>query len=276
MRHLTLVLLALAATACGLDPDADGRVVRQPDASAVDALVDERDAAADTTLTPDATTEDTSATDLSDVSDEDVFDADGSAPDDPGDVDADVDGAPADDDVCTPNGCGGCAALPALGDPCGPCSLDAVVCDGPDAVRCSGETACPIEPNVIVGTGITAFVAPSPGDVFMLTQGVQGGFHIWGGVSASGVEPRSVELEFTATNAAGDVVASVFWLADLMPVGGRLQASGITVFVAPAVVVDAVDDEPWRLCVALTDAAGESASDCVDVTARCCTLLSGG
>ncbi len=42
------------------------------------------------------------------------------------------------------NACGGTAALDqAPGGFCGPCGLDVVQCDGEDAVKCSGETACP-------------------------------------------------------------------------------------------------------------------------------------
>ncbi|MFU8806377.1 MAG: hypothetical protein ACNA8W_21375, partial [Bradymonadaceae bacterium] len=41
------------------------------------------------------------------------------------------------------NACGGCEVLvEELDEPCGPCGLDLVVCDGPEATRCSGDTAC--------------------------------------------------------------------------------------------------------------------------------------
>jgi hypothetical protein len=40
------------------------------------------------------------------------------------------------------NACGGCATLAAEpGDSCGPCGLDEWTCNGPEAVRCNGETA---------------------------------------------------------------------------------------------------------------------------------------
>lgn len=274
MRNLTFVMLAVATAACGLDPDADGPSAGLQDAAVGDTTGGadaDADGGDDTTPEPDEPTDDDAVSDALELLDDGL---DGDETLDA--ADAEGDNGADDETDCLANGCGGCASLPTLGDPCGPCALDTLVCDGADALRCSGDTACPAEPDVIVGTGITAFVAPSPGDVFMLTQGVQGGFHIWGGVSASGVDPRGVELEFTATNGAGDVVASVFWLTDLAPVGGRFQASGVTVFVDPTVIVDAVNDEPWRLCVALTDAAGAEASDCVDLTARCCTLVTGG
>ena len=42
------------------------------------------------------------------------------------------------------NACGGTQPLDdSLGQPCGPCDLNITLCDGSDAVTCSGETACP-------------------------------------------------------------------------------------------------------------------------------------
>jgi formylglycine-generating enzyme required for sulfatase activity len=38
------------------------------------------------------------------------------------------------------NACGGCTALPLLGDACGPCLLDEYVCDGAETVECDGAT----------------------------------------------------------------------------------------------------------------------------------------
>ena len=42
------------------------------------------------------------------------------------------------------NACGGTESLDGvLGQPCGPCDLDVLVCDGENALVCSGDTACP-------------------------------------------------------------------------------------------------------------------------------------
>lgn len=39
------------------------------------------------------------------------------------------------------NGCGGCAPLShSPGEPCGPCGLDEIVCQGPDLVECLGSS----------------------------------------------------------------------------------------------------------------------------------------
>lgn len=69
------------------------------------------------------------------------------------DAEIDGDGGDTDDPTCVePNPCGGCDPLEeAPGATCGPCDLDQLVCDGPNAVRCSGSTPC-VNPAVTLET----------------------------------------------------------------------------------------------------------------------------
>ncbi len=101
-------------------------------------------------LAPDAVESDATDTggDSSDAVDSDVDDTDVDAADvgdagDAGDAvgtDTDTDGS----GTCeTTNACGGCAELDQeLGASCGRCELDQYICDGEEAVVCSGDTAC--------------------------------------------------------------------------------------------------------------------------------------
>ncbi len=84
------------------------------------------------------------------------------------DTPPDADDAPDGDDEpdadeCTENACGGCEALEgAPGDPCGPCELDALICEGTDALVCNGATECPPETHVRIEQG--EFEMGSPGE----------------------------------------------------------------------------------------------------------------
>jgi hypothetical protein len=75
----------------------------------------------------------------------DVGDVDAETDADTGsDADADADGETDGSGGCeVTNACGGCTTLDEeIGEACGQCELDQVICDGEDAAVCSGNTAC--------------------------------------------------------------------------------------------------------------------------------------
>lgn len=106
----------------------------------------------------------------------------------------------------------------------------------------------------------------------MLAQGFQGGFHIWGAARGVGLSTSEPELDVTARNASGELMAAVYYTFPWDLVGGERQITGITVFLDVDVRPDSVDGEVWELCATANDGVG-TASDCMDIVVRCCDYL---
>lgn len=106
----------------------------------------------------------------------------------------------------------------------------------------------------------------------LLAQGFQGGFHVWGAARGVGLSTAEPELDVTARNADGELVAAVYYTFPWDLVGGERQITGITVFLDVDVRPDDVDGEVWELCATAND--GEAtASDCMEIVVRCCDYL---
>lgn len=275
VRYTWLALLLLVAAGCGGDetpsddPDVGSDVQAGVDAADADEadLADDVDANAadDTTNDPpdglldvaDAPDEDTGDSGGEDAEDADGMDGEEVA--DTGDTEIDaLDDVEVEDDagVDAPDGA----------------EDDAT----PDAsLACRGSGDGPFE--MALGTGIDAFESLADGDTVIMAEGIQGGFHIWGGLSGTGFDPEGGEADFRLRNAADEVVGALIWTGDYRcdAATGRWFGAGLTVFLDFSVWPPEVDGERWTMCVNTTLGSGETFSDCVEVVTSCCDWLFG-
>jgi hypothetical protein len=132
-----------------------------------------------------------------------------------------------------------------------------------------------------VGTGfstVSAFGGYTPvedGAELVITEGPQGGFHLWGGLEGGGLPEADLEAEWSITTPGGDVVGGAYSLTDTLEYGTHRATAGVTVFIDLALDVLALDGQPLRMC-ATAFVGEEEPADCVDVVARCCSYLDGG
>ncbi len=120
---------------------------------------------------------------------------------------------------------------------------------------------------VEVGSGEDDFAQLEEGDPLELVYGSQGGYHVWGGVRATGVagvtETAPAALAWWLYLAGSPVggIANVRFGPDQV-VGELLDRAGVTVFVESPRVVSGRDA---RLEVELTDGCGREAVEGIDV-----------
>jgi hypothetical protein len=106
-----------------------------------------------------------------------------------------------------------------------------------------------------------------------MAQGIQGGFHVWGAFRGAGFEPRDVIYEATLTTDDDELVGAVFWQRDVEENdAGVLEATGITVFLAP-LVPEIEDGSVWEYCGTILTTDGFTDTQCAPITARCCEYL---
>lgn len=270
ISHLRPAALLLAMIASGCDGDAatdpedasadGGGVVADVivDTDTSDAVTDPVDEVIDTDDDADAP-DAPEAPDTQDARDTDVDapetnDADAPEVDvpptdtDDADVDADLDGGDAD---------GSGEDAPDVAPPC--------------ATTSEGT------PTLELGTGLEGFVPLIGEDEVLMTEGIQGGFHLWGGLRGSGFAPEDAEASFTLENEAGESVGALVWIGDYQCDEDTEQWArfGLTVFLDFAVWPPDVEGERWELCVDATMSDGTELSDCRTVIVRCCDWLFG-
>ena len=117
---------------------------------------------------------------------------------------------------------------------------------------CSAGVSGP--PNVDVGGGADQFITLRDGDSVPIIHGLQGGYHVWGSVRASGVDPNALALRFTLyIEEATDAYTIRNDTVDLSD-GEHL---GTAVFLPNP---DDVRGRSCRFHLDVTDAAGRTAS----------------
>jgi hypothetical protein len=87
---------------------------------------------------------------------------------------------------------------------------------------------------VELGSGVSAYMALADGDKLVFNLGPQGGgryggYNIWGGVRALGVNPAGVTLTYTLTGTSGDVLGQAMRTTTLQPDGSDYVAYAISV-----------------------------------------------
>jgi len=122
-----------------------------------------------------------------------------------------------------------------------------------------------VDPLVILGSGEVEFVQlTEAGQEVELVNGVQGGWHIWGSVRATGLDWRELRLDFTVSEPGGSLLAEPSRTeAELACCDGDEDCDGFGEIVGFPVLVD----EPalalgrnLTLQVVATDPDGRTAS----------------
>lgn len=139
--------------------------------------------------------------------------------------------------------------------------LFAIGCDGP-----------PPDPTVEIGSSddpLRHRMIPDGATVW-ITYGLQGGYHIWGSLSADHIDPDDVRMQF-ALFVEGEQIGGADYRDDLRRgPDGPFEYGGVTVFVYDDVPPETLDGRTVEMTLRLTDGAGEVVEDQVTVRARCC------
>lgn len=124
-----------------------------------------------------------------------------------------------------------------------------------------------------LGIGEGEFALAVEGQDAMMAQGIQGGFHIWGGFRGFGFDPDGLTFEATLRDEEDTLVGAVFFEREVdLDDDGVVEEFGITVFLAPEVIPETADGAVWEYCGTLR--SGDAvAEDCVTITAVCCEYL---
>lgn len=137
------------------------------------------------------------------------------------------------------------------------------------ASACNGNVG-PGEPAVEVGTGVDGFVALADGDTIDVVLGPQGGFHVYGSMRVTGIDPGN-PADLTATNnpttrftvlrdgARLDIDASRY-TQGLESAGEHFEMIGRLV-ILDIQTDDEVANAEVELTVEVTDVNGRAASD---------------
>ena len=125
-----------------------------------------------------------------------------------------------------------------------------------------------------LGIGEDESIAVIPFQDAAMAQGIQGGFHVWGGFRGGGFDPIQASFEATLTTDDEERVGAVYLLRDVETNDeGILEAAGITVFLVPSVIPELEEGSVWEYCGTLLSADGFTDTQCVPITARCCEYL---
>ena len=146
----------------------------------------------------------------------------------------------------------------------------------------SDASTNPAPPVLIAGTGTTAFVPVSEGDPLEWVRGPQGGYHVFGGLSASPEVLERFDIEtlddvahgYELEDAAGETLAEA-WLLGLFgdwreQPGGRFASSGVLLVLMPGRSPHAVSREELTYRVFVESPDGQQIEQSVRVRTRCC------
>lgn len=155
------------------------------------------------------------------------------------------------------------------------CGAEGDGTDTPDAAVL--DTNVPDELYVSLGTGFPDFESiDGTLPELPIIEGIQGGYHVWGGFIASGIDPDDLLIDFQLL-LDGELVAVASYVDDLrdtVVVEGveRYAYAGVAVVFANEVDPLAVSGSTFTFSVALTDAQGQTLTDSTDIRAVCCEL----
>ncbi len=137
-------------------------------------------------------------------------------------------------------------------------------------VEDSGVDA-PAEAYVEVGTGFPSYVAVSGGDTLPIIEGIQGGFHLWGGFEVSGLEPQDLTIEFDLIW-NGERIGGASYTDELWGDADPYLYGGVAVIFSDNELPMQVSGETVTVSVRLEDRTGVVVSDSVEVIPECCSF----
>ena len=106
-----------------------------------------------------------------------------------------------------------------------------------------------------------------------IAEGIQGGFHVWGGFEGRGMDASDVESTWELTNEDGVLVGGGFFVSEMRAYEGRLATASLTVFIDLSLDVTTLDGVPHELCVTVRMADDSELGDCATVRPSCCDYL---
>lgn len=159
-------------------------------------------------------------------------------------------------------------------------ALFACFSEGPGAE--SDANGTPGDAAIRLGTGFPDYVPLEPGQDVDIIEGIQGGFHIWGGFLVRGIDPVGVTISFDLEY-NGAPAASVTYQDDLRDAfdperhsapeaDWQYAYAGVAVILYDALDPDEVSGDPVRISVRVRDSRGVEVSDTIEVRAVCCSL----
>lgn len=140
------------------------------------------------------------------------------------------------------------------------------------ACACAGCDDSSPDPTVVVGSSADPLShgAIDEGTTVWITYGLQGGYHIWGSLRATALDPRDVRMQF-ALHADGEQIGGADYRDELFRADdGAFEYGGVTVFIYDDVAVEALDGRALEMTLRVTDTGTKSAEDRLSVVARCC------
>lgn len=104
-----------------------------------------------------------------------------------------------------------------------------------------------------------------------IIQGIQGGYHLWGGFRAGGLARDDLQISFDI-EWHGDSIGAAHYIDDLVGDGPPFEYGGVAVIFENNDLPEEVTGQPVTLSVTLTDGAGRTVADSIEVIPRCCTF----
>lgn len=120
------------------------------------------------------------------------------------------------------------------------------------------------------GDGFRPIVA---GEALIMTEGPQGGVHVWGGFEGSGLPRRVVDAVFTLTAEDSSEIGSSIITADMVDFGDHVATAGHPVFIGIEFDWEELEGPTYELCVEVPLSDGTTLTDCEFVTTDCCLYL---
>jgi hypothetical protein len=151
------------------------------------------------------------------------------------------------------------------------------------AAACGSDTTDPDEPDtgpdtptadlatVEIGTGFVSFVPVLEGQALDIIEGIQGGYHLFGGFRVEGLAQRNLTIDFDI-EWNGESVGGASYVDDLIGGTSPFEYSGVAVIFDDNDVPPEVSGNPVTLSVTLRDSEGVTVSDSVEVIPRCCSF----
>lgn len=127
------------------------------------------------------------------------------------------------------------------------------------------------EAYVTIGTGFPSYIPVSDGDTLPIIEGIQGGFHLWGGFEVSGLEPSGLIIEFDLVW-NGDRIGGASYSDELWGDADPYEYGGVAVIFSDNDLPMQVDGETVTVSVRLEDTAGVVVTDSVEVIPECCSF----
>jgi len=132
---------------------------------------------------------------------------------------------------------------------------------GPDAAA----------PWIEIGTGARRFEALEAGQEVPVIAGIQGGFHVWGGLRGGGFTGTEAVLDFEL-HLGDQRLAWAEYTEPQLPKGsdGAFDYAGVAVVYARNDDVEPTSGRSMRLSVRVRDAEGVDLTDAVELVPVCC------